>query len=181
MRFIIIIILILPTKILFGQSTNDETKYLNAYEYLNSCEVVKKLCKKGCKKNANLIPINVLDSIYPISILILDNQIIEENLIKNEGENIAEFIVRYDRENDFEVFTNTDLFPQNDKSSVYVVFSKPNENHLLVEMMVNGYNLPESKLTHLKLTEFNKSLGFLFVFDNNGEIKQVFSSLNQYN
>ena len=62
-----------------GVSEGDQQKYFEAYKYVNECVNLKELDKKVCKTKRHF-PVNVIDEIYPLSVLIFDNEIIEEHL-----------------------------------------------------------------------------------------------------
>jgi len=180
MKMIVIVGLMLFAHI----ESND--KYLEAYTYLNNCKNLKELDKRICKnKSANHFPINVVHEVYPLSVLIFGKEIIQNSIMPNVPHNqtmLNEFIGEFDSEHNFEPFESNqlmDLFANNEKSQIYVAFSKPVGNLLFAEL---AYNLnPKAKVNSIRdLTRFNNGLAVLFIFDNNGKIKEVRKKLNHY-
>jgi|LAHS01.1.fsa_nt_gb hypothetical protein len=165
----------------------EKKQYKEAYSYINNCENLKELDKKICKKrNSMQFPVNVIKEVYPLSVLIFGNEIIENDIMSNVGarnNNISNFVTEFDKNNLFEPIDNKifeKLFSDNPKSQLYVAFSKPIGNMLFAEVT---YNLnPNVEVKSIKnLTTFNKTLALLFIFDEHGEIKKVKKHINQYN
>jgi len=165
----------------------EKQQYKEAYSYINNCENLKELDKKICNKKSSMqFPVNVIKEVYPLSVLIFGNEIIENDIMSEVGaknNKISDFVIEFDKENQFEPVDNEmfeKLFSDNPKSQLYVAFSKPIGNMLFAEI---AYNLnPNVEVKSIKdLTTFNKTLALLFVFDENGKIKQVKKHINQYN
>ncbi len=162
-------------------------QYEEAYAYINNCENLKEFDKKICKKkSATHFPVNVIKEVYPLSVLIFGNEIIENDIMPNvnaKNNNICDFVSEFDKKHQFkpgeeEVFKK--LFPTNPKSQLYIAFSKPIGNMLFAEI---AYSLnPNLEVKSIKdLTTFNKTLALLFIFDEKGKIKEVKKHINQYN
>ncbi len=167
-----------------GVPENDHQKYFEAYEYINECANLKELDKKVCKTERHF-PVNVINEIYPLSLLIFNNEIIEEHLYtdKSKYKKINDFMVGYDQESDFEPYVDKELsklFSNNEKSQLYVAFSKLKNNMLFAEVAYNVQSLEDVKSIK-EITSFNSSLAFLFIFDENDKIKKVCTNKNQYN
>lgn len=165
----------------------EKQQYKEAYSYINNCENLKELDKKICKKKSSIhFPVNVIKEVYPLSVLIFCNEIIENDIMPNVGvknNRISDFVTEFDKENQFEPINKElfeKLFSKNTKSQLYVAFSKPIGNMLFAEV---AYNLCANlEVKSIKeLTAFNKTLALLFIFDENGKIKEVKKHLNQYN
>jgi hypothetical protein len=178
-------ILLFVGLILFAHH-EDTDIYQEAYAYLNNCKNLKEFDKKICKnKSSDHFPINVINEVYPLSVIIFGNEIIEQSIMPNMASkqiNVNEFITNFDAEYNFEPFENkqfNELFKKNEKSQVYVAFSKPVGNLLFAEL---AYNLNGTdKVNSIKeLTRFNKSLAVLFIFDKSGKIKEVRKRSNHY-
>ena len=131
-------------------------------------------------------PVNVINEVYPLSVLIFGNEIIESDIMPNIGADksrVNDFVTEFDEKYDFEPFRKKHfqkLFSKNPNSQLYVAFSKPVENMLFAEI---AYSLnPNIEIKSIRdLTKFNKTLALLFVFDENGKIKEVKKQINQYN
>jgi hypothetical protein len=165
----------------------EKQQYKEAYSYINNCENLKELDKKICKKKSSMhFPVNVIKEVYPLSVLIFGNEIIENDIMPDVGaknNKISDFVTEFDKENQFEPIDKElfeKLFSNNPKSQLYVAFSEPIGNMLFAEV---AYNLnPNVEVKSIKdLTTFNKTLALLFVFDENGKIKEVKKHINQYN
>ncbi|MDD4729996.1 MAG: hypothetical protein PHN55_14755 [Dysgonamonadaceae bacterium] len=181
----ILLFLTLVLQLVFPEM--EKQQYKEAYSYINNCENLKELDKKICKeKNSMQFPVNVIKEVYPLSVLIFGNEIIENDIMSDVGaknNKINDFVTEFDKENKFEPVDNEmfeKLFSNNPKSQLYVAFSKPIGNMLFAEI---AYNLnPNVEIKSIKdLTTFNKTLALLFVFDENGKIKKVKKHINQYN
>lgn len=178
--------ILLIVGLLFFTQPETADKYKEAYAYLNKCEHLKEFDKRLYKnKSSNHFPINVINEVYPLSVLIFGNEIIEQSIMSNttpDQKHVNEFITKFDAEHDFEPFESKqfeELFKKNEKSQIYVAFSKPIGNLLFAEL---AYDLnKKGKVNSIsELTRFNKSLAVLFIFDKNGKIKEVKKKLNQY-
>ncbi|PWL28951.1 MAG: hypothetical protein DCO95_10925 [Roseivirga sp. XM-24bin3] len=162
----------------FANAQDETRRYRQAYEYLNSCEIVKDIDKKACRRG-DFSTLNVYDSIQPLSLLILNPDIIEDDLA-NENDDVTMFITNHDMNNNFNPYPVDDLFMKS-SSDFYVVFSKPADNYLLAEVVIKKKEMKREELTYDKLIEFNRSIGFLFIFDNEGKLLKVRKSINHYN
>lgn len=160
----------------FTDSSVINKQYQSAYKFISNPKKLKKadrVFKKISKKN---YPPNVLYELYPISLMMLSKKTIGEVVRPDTiAENrIGEFIIRYDKENYFEPvkqFSELD-FKQNDKSQLYVVFSKPKDDYLLAELHIDYYNnKPSSYQSFSKIGSYFK---ILFEFDENGKVKKFF-------
>jgi len=165
----------------------EKQQYKEAYSYINNCENLKELDKKICKKKSSIhFPVNVIKEVYPLSVLIFGNEIIENDIMPNvgaENNKISDFVTEFDKENQFEPINKElfeKLFSKNPKSQLYVAFSKPIGNMLFAEVAYNLSANVEVK-SIIELTAFNKTLALLFIFDENGKIKEVKKHINQYN
>ncbi|MPN50290.1 hypothetical protein SDC9_197916 [bioreactor metagenome] len=127
----------------------------------------------------------MINEVYPLSVLIFGNEIIEQSIMPDttlEQKRVNEFVAKFDAEHNFEPFESKqfeELFKKNEKSQIYVVFSKPIGDLLFAEL---AYDLNKTgKINSInELTRLNKSLAVLFIFDKNGKIKDVRKKLNQY-
>lgn len=180
-------ILLLLSLTLLACPKMEQQHYKEAYSYINECENIKVLDKKICKKkSARHLPVNVINEVYPLSILIFGNEIIENDIMPRLGSDkntINDFITEFDEKYSFDPYSKKhfeELFSKNPNSQLYVAFSKPIENMLFAEV---AYNLnPNTEIKSIsELTNFNTTLALLFVFDENGEIKEVRKHINQYN
>ncbi len=172
--------------LLFFTQTETTDKYIEAYAYLNKCEHLREFDKRICKTNSSYqFPINVINEVYPLSVLIFGNEIIEQRIISNMTPNqtqLSEFVTKFDAEHNFEPFENKEfekLFKKNERSQIYVAFSKPIGNLLFAELAYDLSNTGKVNSIN-ELTRFNKSLAVLFIFDKNGKIREVRKKLNQY-
>ncbi len=183
MRFLLSLILMLSLVC----PEMEKQQYDEAYSYINTCEHLKEFDNKVCKKKSSMhFPVNVIEEVYPLSVLIFGNEIIENDIMPNVGaekNKISDFVTEFDKENQFnpidkELFEK--LFPKNPASQLYVAFSKPIGNMLFAEI---AYNLnPNTEVKSIKdLTKFNNTLALLFIFDENGRIKEVKKHINHYN
>lgn len=151
-------------------------QYESAYMFISNPKNLKKadrFFKKISKKN---YPPNVLDKLYPISLMMLNKKAISE-VIKPDTitENrIGEFIIRYDKENYFEPFKyfGEFEFKENDKSQLYVVFSKLKDDYLLAELHIDYYN--NKPLNYQSLSTIGSYFKILFEFDESGKVKKFF-------
>jgi hypothetical protein len=180
------ILLFLTLVLLFACPEIEKQQYKEAYSYINNCENLKELDKKICKKKSSIhFPVNVIKEVYPLSVLIFGNEIIENYIMPNvgaENNKISDFVTEFDKENQFEPINKElfeKLYSKNPKSQLYVAFSKPIGNMLFAEV---AYNLSANvEVKSIKeLTAFNKTLALLFIFDENGKIKEVKKHINQY-
>lgn len=178
-------VLLMSILVLFS-CPKEKSMYKEAYAYLNTCEHLKELDKKICKNKSTIhFPINVISEVYPLSILIFEHEIIENSIIPNINTNqsdVNEFITMFDSEHNFEPFESNEikeLFAINEKSQIYVAFSKPIGNLLFAELAFNLHEKSEVKSIK-ELTRFNRSLALLFIFDENGQLIEVKKTLNQY-
>lgn len=165
---------------------NDNDKYEKAYNYLNQCNNLKGFDKKLCKKKSSIqFPINVIDEVYPLSILIFEKAIIDKDIIPKiwtKQVDTEKLLIEFDKQNNFEPFVNTkfkELFKKNENSQIYVAFSKPIGNLLFAELAYNLNNIKSVK-SITEITRFNRCLAILFIYDENGEIKDVKMSINQF-
>ncbi len=182
----ILLFLILGLSFLVCPET-EKQQYEKAYSYINNCENLKEFDRKICKKKSSIhFPVNVIKEIYPLSILIFGNDIIENDIMSNvnaKNNRICDFVSEFDKKHQFkpvekEVFS--ELFSKNPKSQLYVAFSKPIGNMLFAEIAY-GLN-PNVEVKSIKdLTTFNRTLALLFIFDERGKIKEVKKHINQYN
>ncbi len=150
--------------------------YESAYMFLSNPKNLKKadrFFKKIPKRN---YPPNVLYELYPVSLMMLSKTTISE-VIKPDTvtENrIGEFIVQYDRENYFEpvkYFSELE-FKENDKSQLYIVFSRPKDNYLLAELHIDYYG--NKPLNYQSFSKIGSYFKILFEFDENGKVKKFF-------
>ena len=160
--------------------------YEKAYEYLNNCKNLRLLDKKICKRsNSSQFPINVIEEIYPISILVFNQKIVKSCIMPNSDINEPKlniFNTKFDQNNYFEPYIDSSIssnFRNNNKSQIYVGFSKLINNMLFAEL---AYNLDISKKVEslTDITRFNKALAVLFIFNENGEIIAVKMCTNHY-
>ncbi len=180
-------ILIIFFSFLLHMSTNsgfgNNEKYIEAYNYVNNCKHARHLNSKICKMPIQF-PVNVISEIYPLSVLILGDQIIKDKLLSLDKNNLklSDFVTKFDKTNDFEPYINNELsslFPTNTKSQLFIAFSKPIGNILFAEL---AFSNKDTKVKSIKdITQFNKSLAFLFIFDENNKIKKVYYNVNHYN
>lgn len=151
-------------------------RYESAYMFISSPKNLKKadkIFKKISKKN---YPPNVLYELYPISLMMLSKKAINETIRPDTiaESRIGEFIIQYDRENYFEpvkYFSEIE-FKENDKSQLYVVFSKPKEDYLLAELHIDYYNNKPSN--YQSFSTIGSYFKFLFVFDESSKVKKFF-------
>lgn len=160
-----------------GQAQNTERKYVQAYCYLNKCENIKELHKKGCKY-PNLFPLNVSDSTYSISLFGFDKIEIESffNIVDLKDYTWDKFDKQNYSKPKYNRFKN--LFVDNKNSNIYLFFSAPYKGTLIVEIFSNVYNVKE--INYNKLAAFNNGLKCLFIFDEDDNIKEVHKSLMNY-
>jgi hypothetical protein len=110
--------------------------------------------------------------------MMLDEKIIDDVLKPDTGRladsKINEFIVLYDKEHFFEPINYfvKGIFLKNEKSQLYLVFSKPENDYLLAELHIDYYNdRPSNYQSFSKVGSYYK---ILFLFDEKGRVKKFF-------
>ncbi len=153
-------------------------KYLSAIKYVSKSKNLKNadnFFKKISKRN---YPPNILTEIYPISLIMLNKNVIEEVIKPDTGNfskiKVNEFILLYDKEHYFEpenYFKDDSCF-KNKKSQLYLVFSKPEEKYLLAELYVDYYNNKPSD--YQSFPKFGSYFKIVFLFDDNYRVISFF-------
>jgi hypothetical protein len=69
-----------------------------------------------------------------------------------------------------------DLIP-NRQSKIYLLFSKPFDNYLVAEFVINSTNIEIDMVDHKK----GPAMHLLFIFDEMGIVKRVYTSYSYYN
>jgi hypothetical protein len=151
-------------------------RYESAYIFISNPKNLKKADKFFKKISIKNYPPNVLYELNPISLMMLSkkaiNEIIRPDTIVESR--IGEFIIQYDKENYFEpvkYFSEIE-FKKNDRSQLYIVFSKPKEDYLIAELHIDYYNKkPENYQSFSTIGSYFK---MLFVFDESGNVKKLY-------
>ncbi len=166
----------------FFQIANDSTvfdiRYQNAYNYLNSKKQLKRVDKTFKKLHSGSYPINVVPEIYPVSLMMLNENVIVSEVMPDTSDKSqwSRFIMDYDNENYFQPYREAEFikkFSFNGRSQIYVLFSKMIGNLLLAEIHLDYYNkVPQSNNELPSVGAFYK---VLFVFEGN-DVKRFFSN-----
>lgn len=162
------------------QITHDSTvfdiRYQNAYDYLNNKKQLKRIDKIFKKLHSGNYPINVVPEVYPVSLMMLDEKVIVTEVMPDTSDKRqwSRFSRNYDRENYFQPYREAafiKIFSLNERSQIYVLFSKMIGNLLLAEIYLDYYNkAPQSSNELPSVGAFYK---ILFVFEGN-DVKRLF-------
>jgi len=146
-----------------------DEKYKIAFDYIKSSQAKNNYFNKDYS-------IMVSDSVVFMEISSFFDEIkIMKN--KNEGfdqEQLLDSLLYYDKTNYFKTFSLRGLknLSTSNKSKLILFFSKPVGNILMAELIYN-YN---SFRSYRKITTLNRSIMFLFYFDNNNNIEKVLTT-----
>jgi len=175
MKKILIILILLFNLSVFAQK-NLDSKYLTALIYLKTNSEINQKIKdyrehwlKNKKSKNNIESFNI--SKY-ISYLSIPNIKEELDIFKIDSKKHRE---KYYFDIEENILFN-ELLP-NINSKIYLLFSKPIDNYLIAEFMINSSNNEIDMVTH----KTGPAMHLLFVFGENNIVKDVYVSYSYYN
>lgn len=173
----LILFMIVPNLKIKAQNS-DECKYLTVLLYLHTNDIFleksKNFYPNFIKKKANCIKFNIDQTIRFIDFQTFENQLKNKNYISQE---FIKSNKLYYEKYFFEPFESNFLknIVSANKSNLFITFSKPIENYLLIEI---SHINPELNPTGRKT---GKSMFVFFKFHSDGKIEDVLYSGAVYN
>lgn len=180
MKNLVFIIVLLSSMNIFAQKVDHlDSKYLTALIYLktnsNVNNEIKKFRQHWLKKEKNrenTEDFNLSKYVSYLPVPTLKKIVNSHNIIeidKNEHR-IKYYFDMYENE----LFN--ELFPKN-QSKIYLLFSKPIDNYLVAEFMINS----TGEEIDLSLNKQGPAMHVLFIFGENGIVKDAYIASSYYN
>jgi len=163
----------------FSQNkTSVDLKYLTAIIYLKTNpqinNEIKKFEEKWLTKQTNpecISDFNLSESIMYLPIPEINLTSLESNL------KISHKLHREQYYFDSEKVENLKNIIPNRKSKLYLLFSKPIDNYLIAEFLINSTNNELDLIIHKK----GPVMHLVFIFDETGAVKKALISYSYYN
>lgn len=165
-----------------ANSDSLDIKFKKAYDFISTSEIIQQELLNNYK-NVDDLRIGVSDEIVSLPYSFFYKEIFQYGLFDGEKTeaHIRDSLIAFDYQNQFEPYDCKKLNrlskDRNDKPELILYFSKVIGRSLLAEIFI-GEN-PEKAYKSQKM--FNRSVLFLFYFDEKNEIEHVFTRSLLYN